>query len=898
MSIIVKTPQDIVTKYRDAVVSKKAEDNVELEIRFKTMSADTFKILVETAKNKLGTGVVETTVNIISENVFEQLKDEIQYIRQLTFTNGIKAGDVHLTKKRLIKSLNVSDHAKYSIGIALETRLSEPFSSKPDALVRYKARVSYKVDNWRLDLTAVKQTNLRDLGTSGGVVREKFFPADLTVDNFSKIIPQGDQFEAELEYMGNADLSLEDFTVAKKVFQLLDPNYLNVVAYGDEMEHVAKYMSRPDPKMYRERRIKQLLPQVQSLSKNTYYANIYPADGYYATVKADGQRGLLSINGNRVRLLLNQEMREWMNGETYAPGDIYIADCELVESSSRPDALTPSTATLWVFDCMVVRDERMISNIADRISRIPEVCKVASGILGDALLCKPKPYVVINAKTAKAQFTELWTSPAEYSRDGIVMTPPTGDYYSTISYKWKPFEQNSIDCLAMKCPVELMGIKPYIEQPGMTLYFLFVGIDHKVRTSLGLGLVRGYNKFFPEPPGRYYPVQLSLSAAPYAYLYYDPQPTRHGKIIELTRRRGNIGQGLGDWEFNRVREDREMSAVDFGNDYRIAEITFSNYIDIFELNDLWAKSTGYFSDVVTPIYSAPNKFKRLVIKMILRKIVSNARWVVDLASGRGADLFWYREFGVRNVLFTDIDAGALSELTRRKFEIASWDNRKSGGASESVVTRYDRLRDVEYEKIITRDSESMTIHTLVVDLKTPVDEFVDMTIPFGVNAGLVDCVVCNFALHYMCDTLSNLKNILNIVSRLLKVGGIFMFTVMDGKIVYDLLNTTPTWTSMEGDIVKYQIKQEYRNGPMTAVGQLIKVKLPFSAELYSEPLCNIDTVITEGKKLGLNLEVRESFRTYLGEFEKNKPQFHNQLTPADIEYAAMHAYVTMRKIKR
>src|SRR6185437_3119630 len=97
----------------------------------------------------------------------------------------------------------------------------------------------------------------------------------------------------------------------------------------------------------------------------------------------------------------------------------------------------------------------------------------------------------------------------------------------------------------------------------------------------------------------------------------------------------------------------------------------------------------------------------------------------------------------------------------------------------------------------------------------------------GVTLGTIDGVVCNFALHYMCDSLANLRNLLYLNARLLKMGGSFVFTVMDGKRVFALLQGLrigQQWQSgddQDDAAPKYAIKKLYSGDTMTQVGQTI-----------------------------------------------------------------------------
>jgi hypothetical protein len=319
---------------------------------------------------------------------------------------------------------------------------------------------------------------------------------------------------------------------------------------------------------------------------------------------------------------------------------------------------------------------------------------------------------------------------------------------------------------------------------------------------------------------------------------------------------------------------------------------------------LWTPPSSYFTKTADDIYVAANKFKRFVISLLLKENLSGSKWIIDAAAGRGADLHRYQEIGVENALFIDVDATAITELIRRKYSFMQAKKRHVRswiGADDSQmrVVTHRTLTDIEYDKLLVKEGKNLTVHTLVVDLKNPAPELIECTRPFGINSGSVEGIVCNFAIHYLCDTAANITNFLQFVSQMLKSGGVFIFTTMDGARVYEELKALrggESWEVIESDVTKYAIRKEYE-GALLKYGQNIAVKLPFSNEMYVEPLCNIDYVIGLGRKYGLELEQNSPMDTYMEKFKKADRGLYDRLTDGDRRYIAMHSYVTLRKVK-
>ena len=909
---------ELITKYKTENIGLSGE-NIELELRFKDTTRDAFESIYNAVKVNLAftNPTLECSVNVISENVYERniggKTDDTQYIRKLVFKDGNVIADNYSSKLRLTRPVQINDYIKYSVGLSKEAAIRK-FPTSTNALLRFKIRVSFElqdgaVPQWRLDLTAVKHGNLTEMGNSLKTIKQDLFVPAMTTENLLDKLNYDiiDQYEVEIEYIGKPSiLTVENLTVAKQIFAMINPGYMSEIVYQDEIYHVAEYIVNQSllPQFKNPtHRLKQLSNQVIALSKNTYYSDVYPAKGYFLTEKADGQRAIVSVNGNRCRVLLSDKMIELTGApgvEKFVPGEVTICDAELVYNRTLIKGDPADTAfTLHLFDCMVHRDENVSrSGFKTRFTHL----QASADIINKYNTCVSKRFVVLGGEK---EFRDVYTREYPYVIDGLIITEPDEPYMATKNYKWKQYDHTTIDFLAMKCPQKLLGIKPYLKKEGTDLYILYVGINHTVREKLGLGFLPSSGSMFPDAGPNYYPIQFSPSANPLAYLFYHSENIG-GQIVELARNRENT-----EWIFHRVRTDRKLEKNYFGNDFRIAELTYLNYIDPFEFNDLFMGASSYFTKTATDIYTAPNKFKRFVISNLLKDNLSHAHWVIDEAAGRGGDLHRYHEIGVENALFIDVDPTAIAELIRRKFEFSAIKKRNMRnwikGADDTnvdapgtVVTGYDRVHDIEYEKLIIKDTKNLTVHTLVADLKTPYGTIINSTAQFGLNPGLVDGIVCNFAIHYMCDGIENLRNLLLFNSKMLRVGGLFIITVMSGKKVFELLREYTRgqqWEVREDGALKYALKKNYAGDKIASTGQMISVLLPFSDTMYDEPLCNIDLLITEASKLGFELELNASMTTYMTKFSQADRALYDRLTDDDRKYIDLHSYITLRKIK-
>ncbi len=892
--------------------------NIEFELRFKNIDVRTFT----TIGNKLSAGsdispTLACSINVINDNLYERKQTQsndfsrTSYIRTLYFTKGVKTHENYSSKIKLIRPVEgVTNGLTYAVNIS-EERNVERFDTLPTALVRLKMRLEYIFGGWRIDVTAVKQTRMSQVGNQLLTIKNQLFTEKLSPDNFYNNIPHDmiNQYEIEAEWMGGK-ITLDDITAVIKIINdALGADDISGGAdaeYQDALYNVATLIvsnSYVLPKFKSEFGLKRLLNQVVTLSKNTY-RELYPPKGYLLTDKADGIRACVHYRNGNLKVIADNLYQFAAKTSDDAADDAVneheiVLDCEFLAADGGKEP------TILAFDCMYFDGSMTQMGYSQRILRLNEAIEVLSVI--PSITCKAKNIIVVTDEL-QACFDSIYKSEHNYEIDGLILSEPDKEYMRTRNYKWKPIERNTIDFMAVKCPSSLLGKNPYNVVSGKDLYLLFVGISHDMRQKLNLTLIKDYRKLF-DPPGEYYPIQFSPSIDQYAYLYYHDSMSATGavdttdinyKVIELSKEISPDGK-IGDWKFVRIRSDRSQEKNYYGNDFKVAELTYMNYINPFNYEDLIKPSSDYFTYTSADTYMAANRYKRFVISLLIKNNLSGAKWVIDLAAGRGADLHRYQEVGVDNTLFIDIDRAAITELIRRKFDMFDTKRRRmqKWGATTAKATH------------------AMTVHTMVRDLKT---SYKDLLRDTGkvVLPNTCDGIVCNFAIHYFCDNIQNIRNLLNYISNMLKIGGVFIFTTLNGNKIFERLkdiskdgqyeindnvdggdagDSDSSDSSDNVNTSKYIIKKLYSSDKISSTGQNIAVRLPFTDELREEPLANIDTIIAECERCGMELELNEPFDIYMRQFENADKSLYSKLSRGDIEYISLHQFVSVRKIK-
>lgn len=877
---------------------------------------------------------------------------KINLIRQSTFDNtarGSKIGERYYRKWPLAPPYRVRNPRSlgYLVALSAEEDLEKPFSSNNEARIRVKCRVSFPVklsedakSSWRIDLTVTRSLRGADAQTAlPGAVSKMFRAGDMTPENMLSLLDLTDPgsqyrsmygYEIEIEHMETSDDSAAsspvdgvrptDVTeITNRVLGLARPGHVEDAAYQAEIHHVASYVIAAPGLLRRfehEWGLKKLVPQVVALTRSEY-KTIYPPTGYYLLDKADGVRALASVRDGRL-LLLADKLHEF-----YAPGygptatpdpSMPGADAGRVTRPTIVDGelvVTPEKKLVFhAFDVIAIEGDNVSAGgYETRVERLAD----AVGVLRDfGLDTRAKPVVHITASEPaelKAQFLSPVFENRPYETDGRILVEPGKAYSDTKAYKWKSLWNTTIDFLARRVPPSVLGQRPYIDAPGHELHFLFVGINPQLFEALGLNRVPGYNELFGNRynTGSYFPIQFSPSDAPLAYMYQHPveKPeswenwTRDvdGKVIEL-RCAGTDGDcgaagnlGLPDWQLVRVREDRErevMSQQYFGNDARVAELTWLNYVDPFKEDQLWSgASEEYFSAPKAPMYRAQTAFTSFVKSRRIESSLAHAPWVIEAAIGKGQDFGRYIKASVRRVVGIDQDQGALSELVRRKFSHA-----KAERAGRGAAARTRR-----------GPSEATTLFALRADLTSPHEDIakkVRTISGFPEETG-ADALVINLAIHYLAGSVVNLRNFIGLCRDLVKVGGTVIITTMFGSRVHNLLkeqsvDTNESWDSRELDVLKYSIRRGYAEDTLTAAGQKIGVLLPFSGgEYYDEYLVDVESLTDEFTSRGFSVVGTPTFDEYFDEFRTRNPTMFRMLTEADFTYLRLFGEIILKR---
>lgn len=847
--------------------------NLEFEVRFRINDYFIIRELIEKLEYEGGAKEEEFSVNFISQEAGK--KNVPSKIKRVRITKSSETGEMiktidHYKKhKKRAWLVMVKNSFNYTLVVSEEIECTESeVKASGTSVIRLKLRKMYFMEGlpWRIDITIVRQIPPTSLETIPKMKDE------MMKENFLESLEEIHQlynFELEIEYQGEGPIHEDEINeVISRMAVLIDEKQIEEMTRQNEIYHVATYLitdNTAELKKFEYTGMKRLISQAYDLTK-LEYKEIYPPTGYYLLDKADGYRGIVSIRDGKMLILTNKLIEMTKNT---APDSREINESTIIDAEIMYDA--SGGPIIYAFDVIAIHGENISTlGYGDRIAKIEEAINVVKYFTPEVYA---KPIVHITATEPEAlqtQFNSEILQNRPYETDGRILVSPNRSYRNTTTYKWKPADKNSIDFLAKRATVRNPDFPP---KAGYKLYYLFVGINQQMYDNLSLSLVDGYNIIFnnTQPKGQYFPVQFSPSDSPHAYIYYHPDDGEDidSLIVEMICADGCKAAGridLPDWRIINIRHDRARESREgnyFGNDFRIAEYIWLNYIDPFYENELWeGVDHSYFFSRKSNLYKSQTAFTSFVKSMRIENTLKGENWVVDLAAGKGQDLGRYFRAGVKHLVAVDQDRAALTQLIRRKYTMKGEKN-----------TRVYTLRT---------DLTDNPKHNATLVRKMP--KFPEK----GANAAVI-----NLAINYFTGNYEDLEKVAILLNSILAKDGKVIITTMMGDRVFELLKDVETggrWNYMEDGILKYSIRRDFIESELTVVGQQIGIILPFSGgEYYEEYLVNPATVIEVLHNHGFELTDHKYFDHYFS------AKHSSDLNEGDLQYLSLYGELVFAK---
>ncbi len=892
------------------------------------MLKNLIKTLSNTSKSKIS---ISKTVEFIRDQVTVGKKP-----KKIRATIVYPSKDItYSSKKELMAIVEKSVYGNYKIALAEEKVIPDNTSLfELYTFIRIKLRISIivkDINNFRYDITFVKSIEEDDIASSLKGSVNKMLSNLINSTNLLRHLPFEfcDHVEVEAEFI-NDDMAIENLTISSVIqainyiYNIVNPKQKWTIEYQKFLKIVASYVI---PKVNLPNiMLKNVYNSVKELSRLTYFEDVWPTiTNWYLTDKADGKRCIVMIH-DKIKIISdklytieedsksNDDSAESIISSSKA---VTIIDAELIYTGNIH--IKPTNVILFTFDVIVFEGE----NLSDKPfeERLEYLHRATSLLNRGYKIAQEKIYIKLT-NNYKNEIKSVLSKSRPYTIDGLIFTPAgpskldeihnkanihnkrNTTYQNMIVKKWKSSKHMSVDLLVRRPPDKVIGKFPALERLNHTLYYLFAGIKHDIFNRMRLIPVNGYRLMFGDTilNEKYHPIQFSPSINPLAFVYLHPNKKTASSLGLESDNKYPLDKTLGEfkliqdksgeysWNLMRIRLDRMTevkSGLDFGNNFTlVAEPTYNNFFDPLTLADLTIspdeyKIQGYFQYDDSDLHRNQRSFNSFVKSTLLEKF-KGSEWVVDMAAGKGQDIFRHNRFKTENILFIDNDVRALIELLNRK---------------NILLTRYKH----------PVKTFPMAMYVKNLDLNNRWSQniiAIKKNIPIPENG--VNLVVCNFAFHYLIKSEKYLDNIVKFINRLTTMGGHVIITTLDGQKVFNLLvkhNGKYNVYDKSGTILKYSIYAKYpKTKRFSQIGQEIDVLLPFSAgERYTETLVNVSYVTGRFKKYGFEVDTYGSFGDHLESFANNEEKKDNKInkyktmTDDDKEYVSLYQYIILVK---
>ena len=461
------------------------------------------------------------------------------------------------------------------------------------------------------------------------------------------------------------------------------------------------------------------------------WKNINKIKDYAVTPKIDGEHRVVAITSDKVFIVDSRwnavEMKTKSNKIVYQT----IAEAELYQD------------VIYIFDVLFWDGKDIRSApLEDRINKM----KTLASDLG----CMAKSYVLTGDNVFSRSKTVLDSNPG-YDIDGLIYTSK-GSYADPI-YKWKPISHCTVD--------------------------FWVTLDTKRRkTRLYVTITKNaanrmnkrYDKYVLKLKEDSIFVPYQFNSTDLFQKTEDGQRIRNKTVVEC---RYDIKKSK--WIPMRVRDDKtalfhkEIDKGSFaGPNYFTTALSTFRYIQkpITKENITNENADkGYYTGIdrndsdIKPMLSFHNWVKQHMYETYVRKNDS----ILELAGGRGGDLWKLVKTGLKEILLVDVDQVALNEADSR------W---TKSIKDKNIIMKTEQANLLEVHEAFRTSSNK----------------------PF-------DVVSCQMAIHYFFKDELAFEHFYQTAKSSVCSGGFFMFTVFNGKRIQQLMeNKTDTiWKNKKGD---------------------------------------------------------------------------------------------------
>jgi SAM-dependent methyltransferase len=634
--------------------------------------------------------------------------------------------------------------------------------------------------------------------------------------------------------------------------------------------------------------------------------------GYTVTDKADGERSILYVADDKkvLRIKMSKEV-SWTGLRVKKKEDIgTVLDGEYLEA----------LRVFKIFDILQWRGESVMrvplySEEETSPSRLGYCERFVTSVDLEPELGYPVPTIetktFIFAEGVKIfeAAAQILDTPQPYERDGLIFTPAhlgygdakmKGQRWSKL-LKWKPPHMNTIDFLLTipdkeKAEKGIFNGKPYV------MGTLSVGYNGEKYIHPSLQLTgeyrppamhdRDYIKTLFSPNDPYkpdaYQIRLYLEEDGHSYTVEPKTRLQTGMIIECSYDVPN-----SEWVPLRVHKDKtdrlRAGQKMFGNEFEAASNIWKSIHepvteDMIRTGRDIPKVEGYYAEGSrgSRELDAMKFFHRSVKGMLYKNYLKKGQELLELACGRAGDLNRWIASGAGLVVGLDVDLKGLENNTDGACTRVLEAMEKGSHVPQTLFVHADCGKDLFDPDQSGLSDRSVDYLKLLNGL--PVIRTTQYLSQFDNNfkEGF-DCISVQFAIHYFFKNEETLDTFLNNVEKLVKPGGYFFGTVLDGASVFGELQKSSSIRIETRGTLNAEIRKSYDSeaawtGDVSNLGMPIEVFMDSFTKGQMEYLVPFELLVGKLKHRGFVLESSAMFGDIHIDAQNNVPLDHQKIS--------------------
>jgi hypothetical protein len=757
--------------------------------------------------------------------------------------------------------------------------INETFD-KDDKFYRNKKRYSFLHTSniFRVDLTLVRSST-----------------RTATTLQMSGVLKAPDKYEVEIEYLADKSDAENNaivlFNIIDDLKQVLDDTD-NIMTKQKKKLVLCDYLRLVNPKILDscDLDISGFISNVVMKNPRSFFLSYQPVtleqenlleselgrvsiqENYTVTEKADGERMLMYVDKNNnvytIDSRLNVRDMGMKNKHTNS-----LIDGEYVNRSKyNTNYNTFMAFDIYFMDGKDVRDMKLVPNRIDLMSEFTE----KSAFTSSSTSMKVKAKKFLHGDNIFTLSKQVYNADKyDYHIDGMIYTPSNlavgTNYLEETSdknsfggawakvFKWKPPEENSIDMLTT------YGKEMFVPDLGRVVFAqLKVAYRASTDSMIDPMAVLSNARIVQNR-------QINEKTFVEVYLPIKDEDTKpkselgetiyNNTIVEYSY--DKLASELMAWKPYRVRQDKTSLYQTSGNiagtanNYNTALNVWRSIINpvtndmitgktILKQEDVM-KNNVYYSRNISrkKILSKPMlDFHNRGIKSRLFSLFKNKNYaLVDLASGKGGDLHKWMEARYTKVVGFDINLDNLMNNEDGAYKRLYQSKKNEGRDTHILFIQKDVSQP--WSEIDSIENETMfDLYRLVSDKTKPKSTIPRNAIKFknALRDGF-EVVSCQFAIHYMFRDMDTLKTYCKNVDEVLKPGGYFIGTCLDGTKVASILDDSSTGkiTGKQDENTLWMIEKKYAgNFQSKTPGQTISVYVESINKIYDEYLVDLD----------------------------------------------------------